>query len=82
MVHLFNRAELITVFSSQRLYGLQSALSEARIPYHTKCNSGSVFTADRYRGMPCIDQDATRPCVIYVKRPDLDRARRVIQPLL
>ncbi|MBE6710983.1 MAG: DUF2007 domain-containing protein [Clostridia bacterium] len=81
MIHILNRKELITVFSDQQLYRLQSALSSAGIAYQVK-NSISPFNADRYHGTPFINSDASHPCVIYVKSSDYERARTTIQPVL
>ena len=77
MIHIFNRRELITVLSDQQLYRLQGALSSAGIPYRTK-----FLSAGRYRGTPFLTQDATHPCIIYVKASDYDRAKAAIQSVL
>ena len=82
MIHLFNRKELITVFSDQQLYRLQGALSAAGIPYHTKVNSIPFPSADRYHGLPFIKSDAAHPSAIYVKASDYDRAKAAIQFIL
>lgn len=78
-VNIFNRKELIVVLSDQHLYRLQAALSSAGIPYHTKINSIPALSAGRYHGTPFINQDASHPCVIYVKRSDYNRAKAAIQ---
>ena len=78
MICLFNRKELTVTHSDQRLYRLTAALSEAGIPYRTKYGGGSVFTADRYRGVPFLQSDTTHPHKIYVNRSDYDRALCVI----
>ena len=82
MIHIFNRKELITVFSDRQLYRLREALSSAGIPYRTKVNGIPMFSAGRYHGTPFINSDAAHPCVIYVKASDYDRARAAIQPVL
>ena len=82
MIHIFNRQELITVYSDQQAYRIRSALSSAGIPYHTKINSIPFSSADRYHGTPFINQDASHPCVIYVKASDYDRATAAIQSVL
>ena len=82
MIHLFNRKELITVLSDQQLYRLQSALSATGIPYHTKVNNTPFFASDRCHGTPFINQDASHPCIIYVKNSDYDRAKAAIQSAL
>ena len=72
MIHIFNRKELITTVSAQQLYRVRSALDAAGVAHKVKfCRS--VFTADRYRGMPLINQGA-EPAVIYVKKTDYSRA--------
>ncbi len=81
MIHILNRKELITVFSDQQLYRLQSALSSADISYQVK-NSISLFNAGRYHGTPFINSDASHPCVIYVKASDYERARAAIQSVV
>ncbi len=81
MIHIFNRRELITVFSDQQLYRLQSALSSAGISYKLK-NSLTSFTGGRYHGTPFVNSDASHPCVIYVKNCDYERARAAIQQSL
>lgn len=81
MIHIFNRRELITTLSEQQLYRIQSALSAAGIPYHTKANH-PFFTADRYRGTPFINHDAANPMVIYVKAVDYDRAKKEIATVM
>lgn len=80
-IHFFNRKELITVLSDQQLYRLQTALSAAGIPYHTK-SSIPASSAGRYHGMPFINQDATHPCIIFVKSSDYERAKAAIQSVL
>ena len=81
MITLFNRKELISVFSTQKLYRLQDALSSAAIPFQVK-SSIPPTNSGRYHGTPCINQDITHPCVIYVKKADYDRAKAVIQSVL
>ena len=78
MIHVFNRKELITTVSDKQLYRIQSALADAGIPYTTKANI-PFFSADRYRGTPFVNQDATHPTAIYVKAVDYDRAQAAIR---
>lgn len=82
MIHIFNRKELITVYSDQQAYRLRSALSSAGIEYVTKVNSIPFSSADRYHGTPFINQDASHPCAIYVKASDYDCAMAAIQSVL
>ena len=81
MISIFNRKELITVFSDQQRYRLQNALDLAGIPYQVK-SSIPPTNSGRYHGTPCINQDAARPCVIYVKKTDLQAAQTAIQTVL
>ncbi|MBR2499780.1 MAG: DUF2007 domain-containing protein [Clostridia bacterium] len=81
MIHVFNRKELITVFSDQKLYKLRTALSEAGIQYKLK-NNTPIATAGRYHGAPFINSDASHPCVIFVKASDYERAKSAIQSAL
>ncbi len=78
MIHIFNRKELISVFSDQKLYKLRAALSEAGISYKLKTSIPHT-TAGRYHGVPFINIDSTHPCRIYVKSPDYERAKLAIQ---
>ena len=81
MIHIFNRTELITVLSSQKLYRLQDALSSAAIPFQVK-SSIPPTNSGRYHGTPCINGDAAHPTIIYVKKTDYDRAKAAIQAVL
>ena len=81
MIHIFNRRELITTISNQQLYRIQSALSAAGIPHHTKSNL-PFFAASRYRGTPFVSQDAATPMVIYVKAADYERAKKELATAL
>ena len=78
MIHIFNRRELITTFSDQQLYRIQSVLTSANIPYHTK-SSIPALSAGRYHGTPFINSDVSHPIVFYVKASDYDRAKAAIQ---
>jgi len=78
MIHLFNRKELITVFSDQHLYRLKSALEASGIPYQTKAGIPAL-SAGRYHGTPFINSDASHPTILYVKASDYARAREVLQ---
>ena len=79
MIHLFNRKELTVVLSDQRLFRLTEALANAGIPYQTRRKGASVFTADRYRGMPFVNSDVSHQYSIYVNQSDYDRAKAAIQ---
>ncbi len=81
MIHLFNRVELITTFSDQQLYRIQSALTSVGIPYRAKSNLPAL-SSGRYHGTPAINSDASHPVVVYVKAYDYDRAKAAIQTAL
>lgn len=78
MIHIFNRKELITTHSDQQLYRLEAALDAAGIPFQTK-SAIPFFSADRYRGTPGLQSDATHPTTVYVKKADYSKATAAIQ---
>ena len=80
MIHLFNRKALITTLSDRELFGVQTALTDAKIPYFAK-HGAPAFSAGRYRASPFLKHDAV-PTVIYVKATDYDRAKAAIQAVL
>ncbi|MBR4056816.1 MAG: hypothetical protein IKK00_01605 [Oscillospiraceae bacterium] len=80
MIHIFNRKALITTLSDQQLFRIQSALTDAKIPYFAKPGA-PAFSAGRYRAAPFINHDAV-PTVIYVKSSDYGRAKAAIQAVL
>ena len=81
MIHVFNRRELVMVFSDRQLYRIQEALAAADISYQTKRVLPS-FSAGRYHGTQFINSDAAHPCAVYVRSSDYERASGVIQPAL
>lgn len=81
MIHIFNRRELVMVFSDRQLYRMQEALAAADIPYQTKSVLPAV-SAGRYHGTQFINSDAAHPCAIYVRAADYERAEAAIQPVL
>ena len=82
MVTLFNRKELIVLFSHQKLYAVQAALDGAGIPYHTKFSGPMGRIGGRARANPFQDYDASHDYKIYVRKDDYDRAVKAIQPAL
>ena len=82
MVTLFNRKELIVLFSHQKLYAVQAALDGAGIPYHTKFSTPMGRIGGRARANPFQDADSAHDYKIYVRRDDYDRAVQAIQPAL
>lgn len=81
MIHLLNKKALITTLSDRELFGVQSALTDAKIPYFAKHGAPVLASAGRYRAAPFIKHDAV-PTVIYVKATDYDRAKAAIQAVL
>ena len=82
MVTLFNRKELIVLFSQQKLYAVQAALDAAGIPYHTKFATPMGRIGGRARANPFQDADAAHDYKIYVRKDDYDRAVKAIQSAL
>lgn len=82
MVTLFNRKELMTVFSMKRLYALQAALDTAGIPYHTKFATPLGRVGGRNRGSIFQEPDSAHDFKLYVHRNDYDRAKQAIQDVL
>ena len=81
-MNLFNRRELIPVFSMKRLYDVQAALDAAGIPYHTKHAAPLGRSGGRGRANIFQDPDAAHDFRIFVHRDDYDRALAAIQPAL
>ena len=82
MVTVFNRKELIVLFSQQKLYAVQAALDAAGIPYHTKFATPMGRIGGRARANPFQDADTAHDYKIYVRKDDYDRAVKAIQPAL
>jgi len=82
VVTLFNRKELMTVFSMKRLYALQAALDTAGIPYHTKFATPLGRVGGRNRGSIFQEPDSAHDFKLYVHRNDYDRAKQAIQDVL
>ena len=82
MITLFNRKELMPVFSLKLLYAVQAALDGAGIPYHTKSATPAGRPGGRERGSIFQDPDTAHDYKIYVRKDDYDRAVQAIQPVL
>ena len=82
MITLFNRKELLPIFSMKRLYAVQAALDAAGIPYHTKAATPLGRVGGRARANPFQNPDAAHDYKIFVHRDDYDRALAAIQPVL
>ena len=82
MVTIFNRRELITLFSAQKLYAIQAALDAAGIAYHTRFATPMGRVGGRARANPFQDADTAHDYKIYVRRDDYDRAVAAIQSTL
>ena len=82
MIIIFNRKELITLVSMQKMFRVREALSDAGIESHVKSSGAMAFTAGRKHGIPFVDQDSAYTYTIYVHKNDYDRAAAAIQPAL
>jgi len=82
MLTVFNRQELITVLSAQQLYGIQTALTEAEIPFHTAVLNQGGLLRTRGRTNPFMKFDYLNQYRIYVHKNDHDRAVAAIQSVL
>ena len=82
MITLFNRKELIVLFSQQKLYAVQMALDGAGIPYHTRFSTPMGRVGGRARANPFQDADSAHDYKIYVRKDDYDRAVQAIQSAL
>ena len=82
MLTVFNRKELITLVSMEKMFHVREALSNAGIESHVKSSGAMAFTAGRKHGIPFVDQDSAYTYTIYVHKQDYDRAVSVIQPAL
>ena len=82
MLMVFNRKELLPIFSHQRLYAVQTALDAARIPYHTKAATPLGRLGGRGRENIFRNADTAHDYKIYVRKEDYDRAVQAIAPAL
>jgi len=82
MITVFNRKELLPIFSMKRLYAVQAALDAAGIPYHTQHATPLGRVGGRGRANPFQDPDTAFDHKIYVHQNDYDRAVQAIQPAL
>ena len=82
MLTIFNRKELITLVSMQKMMHVREALSGAGIPSHTRTKGMAGFAGNRRHGVPFVNYDAAYTYTIYVHKTDYDRAMRAIQPAL
>ena len=82
MLTVFNRRELITLVSMQKMIQVREALSASGIPSQVKSSGTAAFTAGRKHGIPFIDQDSAYTYTVYVHKNDYDRAAAAIQPAL
>ena len=79
---VFNRRELITILSQQKLFRVREALSTAGIASYVKTH-GAARSAERARyGTAGLRQDTLYTYTIYVHKDDYDRAIAAIQPAL
>ena len=81
MLTIFNRRELITVWSLDDLFRIKNALYDAGIP----CSSVMVGQGGAYRErqrFSCISGKFAEQYRVYVHKNDYDRALATIQPAL
>ena len=82
MLTVFNRKELITLVSMQKLFHVREALSNAGIESYVKSSGAMPLTAGRKHGIPFVEQDSAYTYTIYVHKQDYERAVAAIQPAL
>ena len=82
MITFFNRKELITLVSMQKLFHVREALANAGIESHVKSSGSMPLTADRNRGVPFVNQDSAYTYTIYVRKDDYSLAVAAIQTAL
>ena len=81
MLTIFNRRELITVWSLDDLFRIKNALYDAGI----SCSSTMVGQGGAYRErqrFSCISGKFAEQYRVYVHKNDYDRALATIQPAL
>ena len=77
MITIFNRRELMTLFSPRDLYAAEDALRAAGIPFRTVLATPLGGLGRRGHGL-FLDPDASYHYKIFVHRDDYDRARKAI----
>ena len=82
MITIFNRKELITLVSMQKMMHVREALSSAGIHSYTRTKGMGGFAGNRRHGVPFVNYDAAYTYTVYVHKTDYDRAVRAIQPAL
>ena len=82
MITIFNRKELITLVSMQKMMHVREALSNAGIRSYTKTHGIGGLASNRGHGVPGIAYDAAYTYTVYVHKTDYDRAVRAMQPAL
>jgi hypothetical protein len=82
MITVFNRKELITLVSMQKLFHVREALATAGIESHVKSSGAMAFTAGRKHGIPFVDQDSAYTYTSYVRKDDYSLAVAAIQTAL
>ena len=82
MITVFNRKELVTLVSMEKMFRVREALSNAGIESHVKSSGAMAFTAGRKHGIPFVDQDSAYTYTIYVRKDDYGLAVAAIQVAL
>ena len=81
MLTIFNRRELISVWSLDDLFRIKNALHDANISYSsTVVGAGGSYRARQQ--FSCIKDKFSEQYRVYVHKSDYDRALRAIQPAL
>ena len=79
MITIFNRRELITLSSQQKLFAVRQALWDAGIDSQTGIPGMMGFGDRRSIEMPGVNYDALYTYIVYVHKKDLHRAVEVLQ---
>ena len=79
MITVFNRRELITLSSQQKLFAVRQALWDADIDSQTGIPGMLGFGDRQFIEMPGVNYDALYTYIVYVYKKDLHRAVEVLQ---
>lgn len=82
MLTVFNRRELITLSSSEKLYRVKASLSTAGIASAVKIRGGARAAERARHGIGGVRPDAMYDYTIYVHRDDYQRASAAMQTAL
>ena len=82
MITVFNRKELITLVSMQKLFHVREALANAGIESYVKSSGAMAAAANRKHGVPFANQDSAYTYTVYVRKDDYSLAVSAIQAAL